>query len=198
MDKSSHEEHLSQPLQTNNKQFKLALTFLTGYKGIFNVTNENIKFYFSKSIQDDDFNQLSFSPGAYDIESLDKEIIRIILQEGHFIKSTYPFKIKLNFSTLGSFIEISSNITSSQIAFTPGDRIIDLLGFKPVALYEKYNLSTNPSNILSFNNMFIECDFARGMTYRGKRSNILHYWTMTVDLGYKNVERFAGAILLGI
>ena len=26
MDKS-HEEHLSQPLQTNNKQFKLAVTF---------------------------------------------------------------------------------------------------------------------------------------------------------------------------
>ena len=30
MDKSTHEEHLSQPLQTNNKQFKLAVTFLTG------------------------------------------------------------------------------------------------------------------------------------------------------------------------
>ena len=30
MDKSTHEEHLSQPLQTNNKQFKVAVTFLTG------------------------------------------------------------------------------------------------------------------------------------------------------------------------
>ena len=30
MDKSTHEEHLSQPLQTNNKQFKRAVTFLTG------------------------------------------------------------------------------------------------------------------------------------------------------------------------
>ena len=27
MKKSTHEEHLSQPLQTNNKQFKLAVTF---------------------------------------------------------------------------------------------------------------------------------------------------------------------------
>ena len=27
MDKSIHEEHLSQPLQTNNKLFKLAVTF---------------------------------------------------------------------------------------------------------------------------------------------------------------------------
>ena len=39
MDKSTHEEHLSQPLQTNKKQFKIAITFLTGYNGIFNVTN---------------------------------------------------------------------------------------------------------------------------------------------------------------
>ena len=27
MDKSIHEEHLSQSLQTNNKQFKIAVTF---------------------------------------------------------------------------------------------------------------------------------------------------------------------------
>ena len=29
MDKSTHEEHLSQTLQTNNKKFKIAITFLT-------------------------------------------------------------------------------------------------------------------------------------------------------------------------
>ena len=38
MYKSTHEEHLSQPLQTNNKQFKIAVSFLTGYIGIFNIT----------------------------------------------------------------------------------------------------------------------------------------------------------------
>ena len=54
MDKSIHEEHLSQPLQTNNKQFKIAVTFLTGYNGIFNVTDKNNKIYFMKSISDGD------------------------------------------------------------------------------------------------------------------------------------------------
>ena len=38
MDKSTHEEHLTQSLQTNNEQFKVAVTFLTGYNGILNVT----------------------------------------------------------------------------------------------------------------------------------------------------------------
>ena len=69
MDKSTHEEHLFQPLQTNNKQFKIAVTFLTGYNGIFNVTNENNKFYFLKSItdNDDDLIQTVIPQGAYEI-----------------------------------------------------------------------------------------------------------------------------------
>ena len=44
MDKSTHEEHLSQPLQTNNKQLKIAVTFLSGYNGIFNVRKKIINF----------------------------------------------------------------------------------------------------------------------------------------------------------
>ena len=54
MNKSTHVEHLSQPLQTNNKQIKIAVTFLFGYNGIFNATNSNNKFYFIKSITDKD------------------------------------------------------------------------------------------------------------------------------------------------
>ena len=69
MDKNTHEEHLSQPLQTNNKQFKIAVTFLSAYNGIFNVTNLNNKFYFTKSITDDNhYTHISIPPGACEIE----------------------------------------------------------------------------------------------------------------------------------
>ena len=54
MDENIHKEHLFQPLQTNNKQFTIAVTFLSAYNGVFNVTNKNNKFYFTKSITDDD------------------------------------------------------------------------------------------------------------------------------------------------
>ena len=40
INKSTHEEHQSQPRQTNNKQFKIAVTFLNGFKGSFIVTNK--------------------------------------------------------------------------------------------------------------------------------------------------------------
>ena len=61
-------------------------------------------------------------------------------------------------------------------------------------IFKEYNLSPNPVDILSFDNIFLECDIAKGMIYKQKRSGIIHSWTMTVNLGYKYVESFAGGI----
>ena len=70
-------------MQTNIKQYKIPVTFLTGYNGIFNVTNKNNKFYFMKSITDEEgFIQISIRPCAYEVESLSIEIERIIIAEG--------------------------------------------------------------------------------------------------------------------
>ena len=82
--KSTHEEHLFQPLQTNNKQFKNAVTFLSAYNGIFNVANRNSKIFFLKSKTDADHIQVTIRPGVYEIEALNNEIKRIIIDEGHY------------------------------------------------------------------------------------------------------------------
>ena len=157
MDKCTHEEHLYQPLQTNNKQFKKAITFLTGYNGIFNIRNENNKFYFKKTITNEDgFIKVTIPHGAYEIESLNNEIKRIIIDEGHYTESNYPSTIKPNFSTLGSIIEISPQ--GPIVSFMFDDSIRDLLGFNGRTLYEEYTLSNNPVDILSFDNIFVETD----------------------------------------
>ena len=153
MEKSIHEEYLSQPLQTNNKQIKIAVTFLTGYNGSFNVTNDNNKFYFTKPIIDKDgYIQITIPPGVYEIESLNNEIKRIIIDEEHYTEANYPFKIKPNFSTLGSIIEISSQ--GPLITFVPDYSMGDLLGFNKTTIFEVYNLSPNPVDILSFDKIF--------------------------------------------
>ena len=192
MDKSTHEEHLSQPLETNNKQFKIAVTFLTGYNGIFNLTNSNNKFYFTKSITDDDHIIITIPPGAYEIESLNNEIKRIIIDQDHYTETNYPFNIKPNFSTLGSIIEISTQ--GPIITFVPDDSMGDLPGFNKTTIFEEYNLSPNPVDILSFDNIFLECNIAQGMIFKGKRSGIIHNFTMDVDPGYKYIEKFRGGI----
>ena len=74
MNKSTHEEHLYQPLQTKNKQPKKAVAFLTGCNGVFNVTKSNIRFYFKKTNTDgDEFIQITIPQGAYEAESLNNE-----------------------------------------------------------------------------------------------------------------------------
>ena len=70
----------------------------------------------------------------------------------------------------------------------------DLLGFHAITLYEEYKLSTNPVDILSFDNIFLECDIAQGMIFKGRKSNNIHSWTMTVDPGYKHVKKISGGI----
>ena len=167
MDKSTHEELLSQPLQTRNKQFKKAVTFLTGYNGIFIISDKNNKFYFAKSITDEEaFIQIIIPQGAYEPESLNKEIKRIIIDEGHYTEIDYPFTIKPNFSTLGSIIEIS--IEGPLISFLPDDSMRNLLGFNATTIDDKHNLSPNPVDITSFDNIFIHKNIARGMIFRGE------------------------------
>ena len=114
---------------------------------------------------------------------MNDEIKRIIIVEELYTEANYPFKIKPNFSTLGSIMEISPQ--GPIISFMFDDSIKDLLGFHAITLNEEYNLSTNPVDILSFDNNFLECDIAQGMIFKARKSNTIHNWTMTVDPDYK-------------
>ena len=106
LDKSTHEEHLYQPLQTNTKQFKIAVTFLTGYNGFFNLTNSNNRFYFKKTLFDEEMFQIIIPHGAFEIESLNNEIRRIIVDKGHYSENECPLTIKPSFTKLGSITQI--------------------------------------------------------------------------------------------
>ena len=167
---------------------------MTGFNTTFNITNKNILFISTVSIIDDGFSQLTTAPGAYEIESLNNEVKRIIIEEGYFTELVYPFTIQPNFRILGPLIEISSNITGSQIAFTPDESIRDLLGYKPVVIHEGYNLSDLPVEILSSDTNFLDCDTAHGMFFKGKRSGKMHNFTMDIDLGYKYNKKFRGGV----
>ena len=191
MDQSTHEEHLSQPLQTNIKQFKISVTFLTAYNGIFNLQNSNNGFSFMKSITDEDgFIQIKIPSVAYEIESLNEEIKRIIIDEGHYSEANYPFKMKPNFSTLGSITGITPQ--GPIINFMFDDSIRDLLEFHAITLNEGYNLSPNRADILSFDNIFIHTNIAQGMIFKSKRSGIIHKFTMDFNPGYKYNEKIRG------
>ena len=95
---------------------------------------------------------------------MNNEIKRIVIDEGHYNENTYPFTIKPNFRTLGSIIEISPQ--GPIISFMFDDSIRNLLGFNARTLYEEYTISNNPVDILSFDNIFLECNIAQGLIFR--------------------------------
>ena len=114
------------------------------------------------------------------------EIKKIIIDKGHYSENNYPFTIKPNFSTLGS--------TGPIISFVMENSIRNLLGFGETILYNDYTLSPNPVDILSFDDIFIECDIAQSMIFKGRRSGIIHNFTMNVSPGYKFLEKFSGGV----
>ena len=97
LDKSIYEDHLSQPLQTNKKQLKTPVRCLFGHNGIFIVTNKNNNFYFTVSISDDEFNLITILNGICEIESLNNQIKRNIIEEGYCTEANYPILFQTNF-----------------------------------------------------------------------------------------------------
>ena len=57
-----------------------------------------------------------------------------------------------------------------------------------------YILSPNPVDILSFDNIYLECNIAHGMIFKGERSGIFHNFTMDVDTGYEFVEKVRSGV----
>ena len=123
---------------------------------------------------------------------MNNDIKRIIIDEKLYTEANYPFTIKPIFSTLGSIIEISTQ--GPIISFMFDDSIKHLLGFNARALYEEYTPSDHPVEILSFHNIFLECKIAQGIIFKGKRSGIIHNFTMDVDPGYKYIKKFRGGV----
>ena len=52
-------------------------------------------------------------------------------------------------------------------------------------MYEECYLSPNPVVILSSDTILLEYDIAQGMIFNGKKSTMIHNFTMDVDPGFK-------------
>ena len=86
MDKSTHEEFLHQPLQTINKQFKIAVSFLTGYNGIIRVTSKKDKFYLTTS-------NIMFQPNPLEILSFVDTFLENYIAQGMTFRGKRTEKI---------------------------------------------------------------------------------------------------------
>ena len=115
LNKSTHEENLSQPSQTKYKLFKGAITYLSDFKRIFNVTNSNNKSISKSVIEGAEHNLIRIHPGDYEFENSNNKIKQIIIARGHIAAEDYPPTNKPYLSTLGSIVEIEPGTAPEQI-----------------------------------------------------------------------------------
>ena len=136
LDRTTHEEILSQPLVNNFKQLEIAVTFLTHYKSIFKVTSKNIKIYLTTSNGEEKFSIIIISQEAYEIDQLNSEIKRVNEKENFSTEENCPLLFKPYFLILDSNIEIKPFFLVSQVSFIHDGSLRDLLGLDPVVFFE--------------------------------------------------------------
>ena len=180
-DKYTHEWNFSQTLQTNNEQFQIAVTLLSAYKGIFDVTN-NKKINFLTVLASAEISVITSPKGAYELTSLKKKLKRYITVVGFITEEEYPFSIKASSSTLGSKFK-NTPPRGWQISFVQNDTWRDLSGSEPNALHEEHDLSDNPVHILSLENIFLENDIATEMIFPTKRTGVNQSYSIEVHPG---------------
>ena len=167
---------------------------MTSYNDIFNVTNRKNNFFITVSINDVEFNQTTFPPGVYEVESVNKKTKRNNIKEGFFPEEKNSIVIKPNFTTLGSYIVIKLNFIGSQNCLVQDDRLGGFLVLNPEILCMKYILSPHHVDIKLFDNFLLETDITQGMFCKGKRIGLSHNFGMEVNPGYKHIEQFRGII----
>ena len=68
------------------------------------------------------------------------------------------------------------------------------LGFDAVTIFKEENFSQNPVDILSFEKVFLECNFPQGKIFREKRGWIIQSFTKYVNPGDKYNEKFISGV----
>ena len=126
----------------------MAVTFLTGYIGIFSVTNKNNRVLLISALEGAEHNVIRIPPGAYDSEILNAESKPIILIQACITREGNPFTVNPNYSTLICIKQIEPG-RGWPISVEQDDVLRHLSGFKPIGKHEEYNLSDKPVDIKS-------------------------------------------------
>ena len=183
-------------LELYDGHYKMGVTYLNVYNSVFNITTANNNFRYSPDNQTTWFD-LTIDPGAYEITAINDEIKRQMEVNGHTKNNPseyddYYIHLEANDNTQKSIIIILD--TNYSVDLTPSNSLASLLGFVPRILTGSYNTSENKVDIISFNNVFIYCDIVRGAYWNGKRTHILHSFSLNVSPGFRFVDKFYGGI----
>ena len=175
------------PITLSDYEFEIALVNLETWYSFANVTARNNQFRYSVD-GGNTWKLISIETGAYELESINDEIQRLMKANGDWdaINDAYFISISANTSTLKSIIDVTN--TEYKIDFTISNSISIILGFNSVILSHGRNISDSIVNIIDFNSIFVNCDCINESYVNGISSPVIYSFGPKVSPGYRIVE----------
>src|SRR5260221_8770773 len=165
----------------SKKEYEVALLSIDTYNSIPNITSKNNQFkYFNGQM----WKIITLNTGAYELESINNEIIRQIIVNGDDKKS---ISILPELSTLSCIIDIKN--PDYKVDFKIENSIAKTLGFINETLNSGYNLSPKIVQIIKINSILVNIDIIMGSYVNGSNSPAIYSFYPNVPPGYKIVER---------
>ena len=158
-DKSEFTTIYSPPIcLDNNKKYEAALISLDIHNSIPNIEAGKNDLFIYSSDNGNTWKNINFGTGSFEIEHLNDEIQRQMINNDDYDKENNLFYINIlpNISKLTSIINITNPLY--QVDFRSLNTIGKLLGFNPLILSQEYNESQNIVNIMNVNSILVNAD----------------------------------------
>jgi len=184
--KSQFTQSFDVPIKLNpNRKYEAALHNFTTSNYQINIDETNNKFHYHWG---NIIEVITSEKGAYEIQDISNEIIRVMKGRNHWDEKDPPFSLTLNLNVFKSVIDIKSD--KLKIDFTQAKTFRHMLGFDSKVLTKGYNISTSTVQITTASSILIKCSIISGSYHNGKPSTVLYSLpAYLVPIGYKiNVE----------
>ena len=183
------------PIEFPDYNYEIGLVNFESWYSFANVTPTN--YLFKYSVDDGNtWKLITIETGAYQIESINDEIQRLMKENGDWDQASNAFYVNIsaNTSTLKSIIDITND--EYKIDFTISNSLRSILGFDSVILSKGHNIPDNIVNIIDFNSIFVNCDCIRESYINGFQYPVMYSFGPKVSPGYRIVENPVNLVYL--
>lgn len=194
--KSQFTTNFSKPHKLqHNRKYEAGLHYFTTSNYQTNIGENNNKFYYriakkhraitDVSLYEGEIRVITLEKGAYEIESLNNEIKRQMVEKQHLTDLKDPaFNMSINLSVFKVVIQLDP--LKIGVDFTQPKSFRELLGFRPKVLIQPYNLADDTAQITTASSILVKCSIVQGSYHNGEESNILFSFpSYLVPIGYK-------------
>jgi len=177
---------LSPPIRLNpNKKYEAALLSINLFNTIPNITEENNKFKYSTD-KGTTWKIISLNIGTYEIIGINDEIQRQMTVNGDYDTVNNEHYIYLTTKIAESKCIVNITNTNYRVDFGIESSIGATLGFQPVVISQKYNISQGIVDITKINSVLVNVDFISGSYVNGTQSPAIYSFDPNiVSPGYK-------------